>query len=217
MLEFRKLPLSCRREETAEFTDIRGKNLLRILRAIVKADKAETIDKERMAEILAYFSQRKYIHVWEVEAVLRGTGYEIQKEDTRLVLWKNTRGSNFAGQVSRSAKKGNKEALSPEAGDFLARPGIKEYCYMWGDEVFPISCTQNRYSVLEKACLTSDYTGLYQYVKRNKDFSFAERACWAMYTDNGVEAKRADAILFLLSPECRRKPKWFRLSPGIRE
>lgn len=105
ILEFYRLPVNYRKVEIPEFSDERGKHLLSILRAVVSDNEKNHVDDE--------------------------------KPDTELLL-----------------RKGKQD-------DFLVN-----------------------------ACLTNDYIGLYKYVKQNKGYSYAEKACWAMYVDNRKDAEK---------------------------
>ena len=43
---------------------------------------------------------------------------------------------------------------------------------------------------MEEACLTSNYNELYNYVKRRDEYSYVEKAHWAMYADNKKETDK---------------------------
>lgn len=86
----------------------------------------------------------------------------------------------------KSLKK--EETVKTDAREFLGKVGIDGYFYCFEYELHKLPQLQEDF--VEKACLTSNYEELYTYVKKNPEYSYAEKANWALYTDQKAEADR---------------------------
>ena len=186
VLEFCKLPKTYREQTITEFSDDRGKHLLAILRAIVPFEKNTKIDDEKLKELFSYFGNRKAIHVWEIAAYIGSKKYEIAKAGTQLRLLKGSIGCNWMEAVMRTARSKDEGSLSEEAREFIGKIGVDAYCYDRENKIQKIPYLYNGF--MEDACITSNYTEIYGYAKNRKEYSFAEKACWALYVDNRKEA-----------------------------
>ena len=189
ILEFCRLPSDCRKGEVPEFSDERGKHLLSLLKAIVPKDKEVRVDDKKLEEIFTYFEKRKYIHTWEISAWTDGEKYGLGKLDAELLLRKGSAGSKIIEEVIQKSQRRGNAALSVKARSFLKRLGVEGYRYPRKDNLHSISYSSKQ-DTFVNACLTNDYAGLYEYVKGNKEYSYAEKACWAMYIDNGKDAEK---------------------------
>lgn len=216
VLEVRQLPKALREEEISEFANFRGNNILALLRALNVSDTNTKITDQKLSELFTYFEKRKVVHVWEVTAFLGVARYEIEKTGTKLQLYPNSYGCRLMEAVFRLASsrkaepvktdsgksrgreelaktdarksRGNAEPIKIDAREFLRKVGIDGYFYCFEYELHKLPQLQEEF--VEKACLTSDYEELYAYVKTNPEYSYAEKANWALYTDQKTEADR---------------------------
>lgn len=189
ILEFCRLPSDYRKGEVPEFSNERGKHLLSLLKAIAPKDKEICVDDKKLEEIITYFEKRKYIHTWEISAWTDGEKYGLGKLDTELLLRKGSVGSKIIEEVIRKSQKRGNAALSVKARSFLKRLGVEGYRYLREDSTRS-NFGSSKQDIFVNACLTNDYAGLYEYVKGNKEYSYAEKACWAMYIDNRKDADK---------------------------
>lgn len=194
VLEFSKLPGAFRREKTTEFHDKRGNRLLSMLRAIAPAQREVRVDDERLQEVFQYFMSRKVVHTWELTSVFGGEGYEIEKSGTQLRLYKGTAGGNLIEAIAKAAKRKGNTQLTAEAQRFMGKLRVRGYCYKSDRRKkgeYKITAVHGQYDdYVECACVVSDYIGLYDYIKKNKEYSYTEKAHWAMYVDNGKDAEK---------------------------
>ena len=188
VLEFCKLPQAYRKQPVTEFTDEKGKHLLAMLRAIVPSEKDSKIDDEKLKEIFAFFENRKVVHIWEVAEFVDKSRYEFEKEGSRMRLIKGTFGHSFMETIFRVARRKKGGQLVTDARAFLGKIGIDEYCCDREDKEFKVLFQYDGF--MEEACLTSNYNELYNYVKRRDEYSYVEKAHWAMYVDDKKEADK---------------------------
>ena len=189
ILEYCRIPSEYRKGEEIRFSNERGNNLLCILKAIASGDKEVRVDDRKLEEIFTFFERRKYIHTWELSAWDGGETYGLRKLDKELLLWKGSMSSNIIKEIVQRSKRRGNALFAAEAKSFLERLGVEGYRYTGQDDTYSISAKPG-YDFLANACLTNDYAGLYRYVRENKEFSYAEKACWAMYVDNGTDAEK---------------------------
>lgn len=189
ILEFCMLPLNHRKKEVVEFSDKRGKNLLSILRAVASDLERTSISDKSLEEIFTFFEKRKYIHTWEIAAWTDGERYGIRKLDAELLLWKGLASTDIINEVIKRSKKRGKDPLSVQARLFLEKLNIEGYRYPRKDNTYGI-ISASKQDFIADACLTNNYTELYKYIKENGEYSYSEKACWAMYIDNRKDAEK---------------------------
>lgn len=194
VLVFSNLPVHYRRQEITELEDERGKRMLSMLRAIVPSRKEIVIDDKKLQDVFMYFKDRKFVHIRELSSIFGESRYELEKMYTKLLVVKDTAGGNLAEAIIKEANsKGNRQ-LSIDARGFMGKLEVDGYRYGFRyyntkeDNMSEVSYIYDGF--LEDACMVSDYIGLYDHVKKNKAYSFTEKACWAMYTDNSQEADK---------------------------
>lgn len=188
VLEFGDLPSSYKKQDAAELTDLRGKNLLRMLRAVTVKKGKENISDDIVSKLITHFENRKCIHIWEVNVYLENDRYTVRKAGTELCLMERTEGCKKMEGVIRVAGRKNGDELTNSARSFLGKLSTDHYCYERNLKAKSFSVVYD--SVLEDACIVSGYIDIYAYVKESRNFSFAEKAYWALYTDNGKEAEK---------------------------
>ncbi len=188
VLEFKDLPLFYRKPDVIEFTDPRGKNLLRMLRAVTAEKEKESISDDVVSKMITHFVNRKCIHVWEISAYIGVDRYVLRKAGTELCLMNGTTGCKTLEGVIRAAGRKSGDELTNAARSFLGRLSADHYCYDRNSKTksFPIMYD----FALEDACVVSGYADIHTHVTGSKGFSYAEKAYWALYTDNGKEAEK---------------------------
>lgn len=186
VLEYSDIPEEFREKEVQEFPDERGKNLFRMLQAVAAKKQVVQIDNYKLRKMFAYFRDRKYIHIWEVCRWLNIATYEAEKIETTLLLEKDGMLEPWIKSIVQLAKSG--EEFAEDAKVFLGKFCIERYGYRRSNiqEEFPYTYD----STLEYLCMTSNLDELYKYVKRGKNFSYGEKAHWALYIDNHGEANK---------------------------
>ena len=186
VLEYTNIPEEYRKKEVQEFSDEQGKNLFRMLQAVAVKKQVLQIDNHKLRELFTYFGDRKYIHIWEVCRWLNVATYGAEKIETTLLLEKDGMLEAWIKSIVQLAKSGGE--FAEEAKVFLGKLGIEKYGYRRSNiqEEFPYTYD----GTLEYLCVTSNLDELYKYVKNGKEFSYGEKAHWALYIDNHGEVNK---------------------------
>lgn len=188
VLEYMDIPQAFKETEVTEFADDRGKNLLRMLRAVSTRKKEILINDAKLEELFQYFKDRKYLHIREVCAFLGISRYEVQKNGNYLFFRRESNMELWLKKIVQTVEKKGETCLTKEAGLFLGKLGIQGYYNTDAEQPTEIASACD--TILENLCLCSDYEELYRYVKGRKEFSYIEKACWALYVDNDEQANQ---------------------------